>query len=68
MWLDAVNSPVIIQDVRREIVDALMILICMTGQGACGLPFYRLGVPKHIVWTNVTMEPGDCRMGMTRNR
>jgi hypothetical protein len=33
------HSPVIIQDVREEIFDALVMLISLMGQRACGLSF-----------------------------
>ena len=61
------HSPVIIQDVRQEIVDALLTLISMTGQGACGLPFYLLSRLKLLLWMDATMQPCDCWIGMTIN-
>ena len=62
------HSPVIIQDVRPEIVDALLTLISMMGQGACGLPFYLLSQPILLLWMDATMQLGDCSIGMTINR
>jgi len=59
------HSPVIMQDIRPEIVYSLLMLIAMMGQGACDLPFYLLGRPIFLLWIDATMQPGDCWMSMT---
>jgi hypothetical protein len=62
------HSPVIIQDVRPEIVDALLTLISMTGQYACGLPFSLQSRKILLLWMGATMQPGDYKIDMTMNR
>jgi hypothetical protein len=54
------HSPVIIQDVRPEIVDGPLTLISITGQGAYGLPFYLLSWSILLLWMDAPMQPGDC--------
>jgi len=61
------HSPAIIQDVRPEIVDARLMLISMTGQCACGLPFSLLSRPIFLLWMDATMPAGDCWIDMTIN-
>jgi len=61
------HSAVIIQDARREIVDTLLTLISMLGQGACRLPFYLSRWPILLVRIVATMRPFDCWMGITIN-
>ena len=62
------HSPVIIQDVRPEMVDALLTLISMTGQYACGFQFSLLSRAILLLWMNTTMQPGDYKIDMTINR
>jgi len=66
-WMP-LHSPVIIQDVRPEIVDASLMLISMTGQCECGLPLSLLSQQILLLWMGVTMQRGDCWVDMTINR
>jgi hypothetical protein len=61
------HSPVIIEDVRPEILDAPLMLISMMGHCVCGLPFSLLRRPILLLWTDVTMQPGDSWMDLTTN-
>jgi hypothetical protein len=61
------HSPVIILDVRPENVDALLTLISMTGQGACGCPFYLLRRRILLFGSDGTIQLGDCWMGTIIN-
>jgi hypothetical protein len=62
------HSPVIIQDVRPEIIVASLTLIAMTRQCACGLPFSLLSRPILLLWMDATMQPGDCWIDITIKR
>jgi hypothetical protein len=53
------QNPVIIQDVEPEIVDALLTLISITGQYACGFPFSLLSRPILLLSMDATVQPGD---------
>jgi len=53
------HSPVIIQDVGPEIVDALLTLISIMGQYVCGFPFSLLSRPILLLWMDATVQPGD---------
>jgi hypothetical protein len=53
------HSTVIIQDVGQEIVDALLTLISITGQYACGFPFSLLSRPILLLWMDATVQQGD---------
>jgi len=66
-WM-LLHSPVIIQDARPDIVDALMMLISMMVQGVCHLQFYLLRRPILLVWMHATLQPFGCWMGKTINR
>jgi hypothetical protein len=57
----------IIQDVRPEIFDTPLTLICMTAKGACSMPYFLLRQPVLLVWMDATMQPAVCWMGMTTN-
>jgi len=59
------HSPVIIQDARPEIGDALLTLISPMGQRAYRLPFYIESPPITRVWIDVTIQPFDCRKDQT---
>jgi len=61
------HSPVIIEDGRPYIVDALLMLISMMRQGACRLPFYLLCWPILPLWMDATMQPCDSWKGKTMN-
>jgi len=61
------HSPIIIQDARPQIVDTMVTLISMMGQGACRLPLYLLRWPILLLWMDVTMQHFDCWMGKTVN-
>ena len=61
------HIPVIIHDVRPQIVDAPLTLISMPGQCACRFPFYLLRRPILRLWMDATMQPGDCWIGITIN-
>jgi hypothetical protein len=62
------HNPVIIQNVRPEIVDTPLMLISMMGHGACALPVYLLCLPKLHHWTDATVQPADCWICMAINR
>jgi len=62
------HSPAIIEDVKPEIVGAPLMLISMTGQSACGLPFSLLSWPILLLWMDATLEAVDCWIDMTMNR
>jgi len=62
------HIPVIIQDARPRIVNALVTLISMMGQGACRLPFCLLRRPILPLWVDATMQLFDCLMDTTVNR
>jgi len=53
------HSPVIIQDIEPEIVDALLTLISITGEYAGGFPFSLLSRPILPLWMDATVLPGD---------
>jgi hypothetical protein len=57
----------IIQNVRPEIIDTPLTIICMMGQGACSMPYFLLRQPVLLVWMDETMQPAVCWMGMTTN-
>jgi hypothetical protein len=61
------HSQVNSQDVRPEIVHALLTLVSMTGQCSCGLPFSLLSRPILLLWMDATMQPSDCWIDMTMN-
>jgi hypothetical protein len=54
------HSPVVIQDVRPEIIDARLTLISMTGQGACGLVLFLQRQPQLLLSMDATMQPAVC--------
>jgi len=62
------HSPVIMQDARPKMVDALLTLISMMGQGEGCVPLYLLRRPILPHWMDVTLQLFDCWMGMTVNR
>jgi len=62
------HCPVIVQDARPDIVDALLTLISVMGQGACHLPFYLSRQPILPHWMDATQQPSDCWVGTTVNR
>jgi hypothetical protein len=60
-------GPVIIQDVRPELVDAPLMPIYMMRHRACGLPFSLLSQPILLLWKDASLQPGDCWIDMTIN-
>jgi len=62
------HSPVIIQDVGPEIVDALLTLNSITGQYACRFPFSLLSRPILLRWMDATVQRGDYKIDMTIHR
>jgi hypothetical protein len=54
------HRPVIIQDVRPEIVDAPLRLKSMIVEESCGLPIYLLRRPILLLWMDAAMQLGGC--------
>jgi hypothetical protein len=58
--LTLLSSPVIVQDARPEISNALLTVISRMGQQAYRLPFYIWIQPVTPIWIEVTIQPVDC--------
>jgi len=61
-------SPLNVEYIRLNIIDALMTLILRMGQRAHHLLFQLQRQPIHLLWRDVTMKPLDCWMCKTKNR
>jgi hypothetical protein len=56
----------IVQDVSPEIGDAPVTLISGMEERACCLPIYILIRAITLLWTDVTMQPFDCRKDQSK--
>jgi hypothetical protein len=62
------HSPVIIQDVKAEMVNTLLTLISMMGQGMYGSLFSLQSWVILLFLMDATMQPGHCGVDLTINR